>query len=52
MAKTDPIDRRVGSRLRMGRLALGMSQQRLAEAIGVTFQQVQKVRKSHEPNWR
>jgi transcriptional regulator with XRE-family HTH domain len=45
MAKTDianPIDRHVGSRLRMRRLALGMSQQRLAEAIGLTFQQVQK----------
>jgi DNA-binding XRE family transcriptional regulator len=39
MAKTDianPIDRHVGSRLRMRRLALGMSQQSLAEAIGVT----------------
>jgi transcriptional regulator with XRE-family HTH domain len=48
MAKTDianPIDRHVGSRLRMQRLALGMSQQRLAEAIGVTFQQVQKYEK-------
>jgi DNA-binding XRE family transcriptional regulator len=41
MAKADvanPIDRHVGSRLRMRRLALGMNQQRLAEAIGVTFQ--------------
>jgi hypothetical protein len=38
MATTDPanpIDRHVGSRLRIRRLALGMSQQRLAEAIGV-----------------
>jgi len=36
MAKTDiakPIDRHVGSRLRIRRLALGMSQQSLAEAI-------------------
>ena len=46
MAKTDianPIDRHVGSRLRMRRLALGMSQQSLAEAIGVTFPQVVNV---------
>jgi transcriptional regulator with XRE-family HTH domain len=35
----------VGSRLRMQRLASGMSQQSLAEAIGVTFQQVQKYEK-------
>ena len=43
MAKTDianPIERHVGRRLRMRRLALGMSQQSLAEAIGVTFRQV------------
>jgi transcriptional regulator with XRE-family HTH domain len=48
MAKTDianPIDRHVGSRLRMRRLASGMSQQSLAEEIGVTFQQVQKYEK-------
>ncbi|MEA3156412.1 MAG: hypothetical protein QOK44_4001 [Betaproteobacteria bacterium] len=36
------IDRHVDSRLRVRRLALGMSQQRLGEAIGLTFQQVQK----------
>jgi transcriptional regulator with XRE-family HTH domain len=36
------IDRRVGSRLRERRLLLGMSQQQLAMALGVTFQQVQK----------
>ena len=38
----DPIDRYVGSRLRVRRLGLGMSQTRLGQAIGVTFQQVQK----------
>jgi transcriptional regulator with XRE-family HTH domain len=45
MAKTkisNFIDRHVDSRLRVRRLALGMSQQRLGEAIGLTFQQVQK----------
>jgi transcriptional regulator with XRE-family HTH domain len=36
------IDRRVGARLRERRLLLGMSQQQLAEALGITFQQVQK----------
>ena len=38
----DPIDRYVGSRVRVRRLGLGMSQIRLGQAIGVTFQQVQK----------
>jgi transcriptional regulator with XRE-family HTH domain len=48
MAKTkisNPIDRHVGSRLRVRRLALGMTQQRLGEAIGLTFRQVQKYEK-------
>jgi transcriptional regulator with XRE-family HTH domain len=36
------IDRRVGARLRERRLLLGMSQQQLADALGITFQQVQK----------
>jgi transcriptional regulator with XRE-family HTH domain len=38
----NPIDAYVGSRVRMRRLMLGMSQERLADQIGVTFQQVQK----------
>ncbi len=38
----DPIDRYVGSRVRVRRLGLGMSQTRLGQAIGVTFQQIQK----------
>jgi transcriptional regulator with XRE-family HTH domain len=41
----NPIDIYVGSRVRMRRLMLGMSQERLAEQIGVTFQQVQKYEK-------
>jgi transcriptional regulator with XRE-family HTH domain len=38
----NPIDVHVGGRLRLRRTLLGLSQERLAEAIGVTFQQVQK----------
>ncbi len=38
----DPIDRYVGSRVRVRRLGVGMSQTKLGQAIGVTFQQVQK----------
>lgn len=38
----NPVDRHVGLRIRMRRKELGMSQERLAEAIGLTFQQVQK----------
>jgi transcriptional regulator with XRE-family HTH domain len=37
-----PIDRQVGNRVRMRRLMLNMSQTKLAQAVGVTFQQVQK----------
>ncbi|API57255.1 Cro/Cl family transcriptional regulator (plasmid) [Rhizobium leguminosarum] len=39
------IDSYVGARIRMRRQLLGMSQERLAEQIGVTFQQVQKYEK-------
>src|SRR5215470_1681755 len=38
----NPIDVHVGSRVRLRRTLLGMSQQRLGDAIGLTFQQVQK----------
>lgn len=40
--KPNPVDIHVGSRVRLRRAALGMSQERLAEALGLTFQQVQK----------
>ena len=43
--KANPIDRHVGSRVRVRRLSLGMSLQRLAAAIGLTFQQLQKYEK-------
>ena len=39
---TNVIDRLVGARVRLRRQALGMSQTELAQAIGLTFQQVQK----------
>jgi transcriptional regulator with XRE-family HTH domain len=37
-----PVDRHVGLRIRMRRKEVGISQERLAEALGLTFQQVQK----------
>jgi transcriptional regulator with XRE-family HTH domain len=40
-----PVDRYVGSRVRMRRITVGMSQEKLGEALGVTFQQVQKYEK-------
>jgi transcriptional regulator with XRE-family HTH domain len=41
----DPIDKHVGARLRMRRLMLDMSQTDVANALGLTFQQVQKYEK-------
>ncbi len=40
-----PVDKYVGSRVRMRRIMLGMSQEKLGEALGLTFQQVQKYEK-------
>lgn len=40
--KASPIDEHVGKRLRQKRDLLGLSQERLAEHVGVTFQQIQK----------
>ena len=37
-----PTDKHVGQRVRMRRLMLGLSQTKLADALGLTFQQVQK----------
>ena len=48
MAKTkgpQPHRRHVGSRMRMRRMMLGMSQEKLGDAFGLTFQQVQKYEK-------
>lgn len=40
-----PIDVHVGGRVRMRRMLLGMSQDKLGDALGLTFQQVQKYEK-------
>lgn len=40
--KPDPVDIHVGLRLRIRRSLLGLSQEKLAESIGLTFQQIQK----------
>jgi transcriptional regulator with XRE-family HTH domain len=42
---TNPIDKHVGSRVRMRRLMLGMSQAKLGDGLGLSFQQVQKYEK-------
>ena len=41
-SRPSPIDVHVGSRIRLRRTLTGMSQERLGEALGLTFQQVQK----------
>ncbi len=41
----NPVDRHVGSRVRMRRMMLSMSQEKLGDALGLTFQQVQKYEK-------
>jgi len=41
----NPIDIHVGSRVRLRRMMLGMSQEKLGEHLGITFQQIQKYEK-------
>ncbi|WP_319774954.1 helix-turn-helix transcriptional regulator [Breoghania sp.] len=41
----NPIDVHVGSRIRLRRMMLGMSQEKLGENLGITFQQIQKYEK-------
>ncbi|KMO29340.1 Cro/Cl family transcriptional regulator [Methylobacterium variabile] len=41
----DPVDRHVGHRVRIRRLLVGVSQEKLGDALGVTFQQIQKYEK-------
>lgn len=43
----DPIDVEVGQRLRSFRAALGISQEALGKAVGISFQQVQKYERGH-----
>ena len=42
VTKPNPIDVHVGKRLRLRRTLLGMSQERLGDLLGLTFQQIQK----------
>ena len=44
--KPNPIDIHVGSRVRLRRSMLGMSQEKLGDSLGITFQQVQKYEKA------
>jgi transcriptional regulator with XRE-family HTH domain len=41
----NPIDKHVGSRVRMRRMMIGMSQEKLGDKLGITFQQIQKYEK-------
>ena len=41
----NPIDKHVGARLRMRRMLVGMSQEKLGDALRITFQQIQKYEK-------
>jgi len=43
--KPNPIDIHVGRRIRLRRTMLGMSQEKLGESLGITFQQIQKYEK-------
>jgi transcriptional regulator with XRE-family HTH domain len=43
--KPNPIDIHVGSRVRLRRTMLGISQEKLGEHLGITFQQIQKYEK-------
>lgn len=43
--KPNPIDIHVGSRIRLRRTMLGMSQEKLGDSLGITFQQIQKYEK-------
>ena len=41
----NPIDKHVGARVRMRRMMIGMSQEKLGDKLGITFQQIQKYEK-------
>ncbi len=43
--KPNPVDIHVGSRIRLRRTMVGMSQEKLGDACGITFQQIQKYEK-------
>jgi transcriptional regulator with XRE-family HTH domain len=43
--QANPVDAHVGNRVRLRRMLVGMSQERLGDLLGLTFQQVQKYEK-------
>ena len=43
--RASPVDAHVGARVRLRRMLLGMSQEKLGESLGLTFQQIQKYEK-------
>jgi transcriptional regulator with XRE-family HTH domain len=43
--KANPVDTQVGNRVRIRRMLIGMSQEKLGDLLGLTFQQVQKYEK-------
>src|SRR5579863_16647 len=43
--QANPVDAQVGSRVRIRRMLIGMSQEKLGDLLGLTFQQVQKYEK-------
>ncbi len=43
--KSNPVDAHVGSRVRLRRMLVGLSQEKLGDQLGLTFQQVQKYEK-------
>ena len=42
---TGPVDKLIGTRIRLQRTAIGMSQEKLGDILGITFQQIQKYEK-------
>ena len=46
----NPIDVHVGNRIRLRRTLLGLSQEKLASLLGLTFQQVQKYERGMKPS--
>ena len=50
--RTEQLDREVGARVRARRRELRMSQSKLGDIVGVTFQQVQKYGAGREPGFR
>ncbi|MCB5175127.1 MULTISPECIES: helix-turn-helix domain-containing protein [Microvirga] len=42
---TGPVDKIIGARIRLQRTAIGMSQEKLGDILGITFQQIQKYEK-------